>query len=454
MRRPKALSVLALALCSVGLRASTTSGGALGYGPYPADPVPMRLQLDFDGQRYLVGENFPIIVRIINPNTYSVYLEGFEFGRLEPHIAMAFPEGIVFPGEEEFFDISLGGMISAMGGPPVLVPARGDLQHRRLVYIGTKLDMGHWVLMPPGTYRVQVKSHVSAVTLDEPRRYTKVDWTSEVLAFTLTMPTGRDAAALEFLRQKANELAEHERTPEPGFRRVRFELSVYPQFLERFPDTIYAPEIRWRVAKLLDDELGNDRIAEQDVPQMLELWEQSLTFCLERGGAYAEEFVHLRKDEPTNHQMELAERLRRFDLLKRIITAIDRRYPDDEAGILFRRAIVAGHTESPGEARKILQSLVERFPDDPHAKNAGNMIESIDRGRWPAEPPDEETVMYRAAAKAAQWQSREEAHKTVQAVLDRFPNGRYASPIRALLEAIDNGTWPPKLPQGPTSDEP
>ena len=364
--------------CLVVLCGPQSTGAESGTPAYPVDPISMRLELEVGAARYYVGENFPITVRIANPNGFDVYLAGFDFGALEPHTEIA------FPGQAEFEDFSLGGTISAFGGPPVLVPARGRLEDRRLVYSGTKLDMGHWVLMSPGVYRLRMRSTAGAVSPGESPRYTGVDWTSEEIQLTLISPSGPDLLAFQFLGEKARQLAQHMSDPDPNKPDVtRLQLSFWREFLERYADTVYAPEIRWRAAKLLLGEIGGQWSPLYNDREMIDLWEKCLTFCLGRDGAYAEAFVKLRKDEVTNDQMDLAEQFHRFDLLKKVIAGIDRKYPEDGEGILYRRAIIAGETESPAEARKLLESLLERFPAGFYSKHAQHLKEGIDRGTWP-----------------------------------------------------------------------
>lgn len=454
MKLRSALHKFRVTACLVVFFGPTMNATGEDSSRYPIEPIPMHLEVEISDDIYYVGENFPITIRIVNPHAFDVFLGGFQFGPLEPHTEIGFPEGTVFPGEgHEFVDISLGGTISAMGGPPILVPARGRLEHRRLVYSGTKVDMGHWVLMPAGRYWIRMRSYVGAVVRGEPKGYAKVEWTSDVVEFMLKMPVGRERTALEFLRRQAEKLAEHQRNPRPGFRSIWFKLGMYRQFLERFSDTVYAPEIRWETAKLLYEELGNKRIPEDEVADMVDLFDECLTFCLEQGGAYAEEFIDWDMKIGGNRYLDFAVTHERWALVDQVLESLDRRHPENEAAKILRRARVTGHRESAGAARRMLETVIEKFPEHRCAEAARKQIENIDRGRWPPKAADDEQRLYEAAAKEV-YRSPENGRRMLESVLEQFPNGRYRIQIRGLIDAIEDGSWPPKLPQAPHLNAP
>jgi|GEM_PF-2125753 len=352
---------------------------------YPEEPVPMRLEVDIPSDRYYVGENFPVAIRIVNPNSFDVFLGGFDFGPLEPHTEIGFPEGTVFPEEarhlenEEFVDISMGGTISAMGGEPVLVPARTHIEQRRLIYIGTKLDMGHWVVMPPGTYRIRFRPTMGAVTPGQPRGYPKVNWSLDVQEFFLTMPGKRDREALEFLRHQVQVLIERERDPVAGSRSPPYKLDMYRQFLARFSDTTYEPEIRWRTAKLLVEKLGNGWVPDEGVESMLDLLENCLTFCLERGGAYAEDFLEWHVEGGGSNVFEYVGMHCRHELFELLIRKLDERYPADEEASTYRRIVELIVTEKFNAGRVAAEAFKTKYPDSKYRRHIEGALRSLER---------------------------------------------------------------------------
>jgi len=337
--------------------------------------LPMRIELQVDKALYYVGEDFPITVRIANPNGFDVYLRGFEFGPLEPRLM------IRFPTEDDFQDFSNAGTISPFGGPPVVIPASGYIEHRRLVFIDTRIYGGHWTLMAPGTYRMRFDSSLTSVRRDNESDSAKIAWGLDEIGITLMMPSGRNALALEFLRGKATELAEQERNPRQGFETDRYKLRFYGEFLDRFGDTVYAPEIRWELTKLAAHELQDPHGPLYRDKQLADIFGQCLTYCLDRGGAYSDEFLRWELNRGGSQIMELLKQLGQFELFKRMADELDRKYPTDEEGKLLRRVWIEALTGDEDKARKIGQDLSDRFPTYPWSRNITGTIDSLLRQR-------------------------------------------------------------------------
>lgn len=192
------------------------------------------------------------------------------------------------------------------------------------------------------------------------------------------MPVRRDLAALEFLRHQTAELSEHQRSPECGFSSIRFQLGMCSQFLERFSDSAYAAEVRWRLAKLLPGEIFDQWSPLHDNPEMVELWDECLTFCLDKGGAYAEEFLSWNMDIGGNLALNRAREHKRGDLVKRIVEELNRKYPKDEEAALYRRVIAVAETESLEKARKVAASLAERFPKGTYSLKADELLKGLE----------------------------------------------------------------------------
>ena len=140
---------------------------------------------------------------------------------------------------------------------------------------------------------------------------------------------------------------------------------------------------------LLQDELGNERIPEEEVPHMVELFDECLTFCLDQGGAYTEEFLQFRPYTGADSLMRLAGKLRRFDLLKRIVKKLDEKYPDDEEAKLYRHFAVVRETESLEAARRVAERLCRQFPDGKYHKRAERELFWLERGQAEQESSDD-----------------------------------------------------------------
>ena len=66
-------------------------------------------------------------------------------------------------------------------------------------------------------------------------------------------------------------------------------------------------------------------------------------------------------------------------LLKRLAAEVDRRMPEDEGGILYRRLMVVGNTESYAAAQKVYETLKERYPETQYARMAELTMRSLAR---------------------------------------------------------------------------
>lgn len=331
--------------------------------------IPMRLELEIESDIYVVGENFPIRLRMVNPNPFDVSLRGFEFGYDRPRLELS------IPGEDEFRAFPRGAHNSAMRRMPVTIPANSAIERHRVLYRNFARDQ--W-FMPPGRYRLRGTSDLSAVRVEGHDGRWRVDWTSQVATFILRMPTGRERQALEFLRERWSDFHHNLSRLEPGFDPTNDSLKIRRDFLERYEDSLYAPEIRWEIAKLLPNEILDQWSPLHDNPEMVDLFEQCLTFCLDQGGAYAEELLRWDMDKGGNRSLRLASKYKRFDLLKRIVKELDQKYPGDAEASLFRRFVVVRETESIEAARRVAETLREQFPEGKYTKRAADNLFWLD----------------------------------------------------------------------------
>ena len=67
------------------------------------------------------------------------------------------------------------------------------------------------------------------------------------------------------------------------------------------------------------------------------------------------------------------------ELLKPLATELDRRMPKDEAGILYRRLMVAAYTGSSAEAQKVYETFKARFGDSQYARFADGEMTRLAR---------------------------------------------------------------------------
>ncbi len=337
--------------------------------------IRMRLELELDIPTCAIHENFPFKVRIVNPNAFAVELRGFELSSyIEPEVHLLLETA-------DTLHLRNGATDSAWTRTPVTILPGGVVEKERLLW-NDNLPSLAWP-DEPGVYQLQLKTHLSTCRIVGESKRRRIDWERPIVELRVEAPSPLDRQASDWLYQR---FMEQRRTKSiPGIPRdVEVErVRMYDEFLRRFSDSSYALAIRWETVKLLQDKLGNRAIPADDVEQMVDLFDECLTFCLKQGGAYAEEFLTWYADGRAggSEVLELAFMHGRGALFKRLVEEIDRKYPDDAEGILYRRVIVAGLTESMEETDKIGQKLKNRFPNSRYARDLPRLLRQIKKQR-------------------------------------------------------------------------
>ena len=344
---------------------------ALVFGVQTAadrEVIPMYLEVVMDEETLMVYENPAFAVRIVNPNDYEVTLRGFNMGYVEPQIHL-----LLDSGETRRFHS--GGTDSALTSGTVTVPPRGSLSFHRFLadYVG-------WPRWPsePGVYRLVGRSTFSTAARGGDVERRKLEWSSPAVEFRVVPGSPEDLEAIGYLRDQLVEYQEANRKGEAPAHGA-FRVNLFCEFLERYGETAYAPEIRWELAQLLTDELGNRRIPEEDLTDALDSFEEAVSFCLDQGGAYTEELLVWKMDRGASQVMELAGQYERWELLKRIARELDLKYPDDEAAKLYRRVFVVGRTESAAKARKVYEELAGKHGGSDYVKRAASTLRYLER---------------------------------------------------------------------------
>ncbi len=332
-----------------------------------SENVRMKIELVLDDSTCVVLQNFGLTVRIVNPNSFAVTIRGFTMGYIQPEIH-------VLLGNEETMHLRHGAHDSAWTGTPITIPPEGVLEQRRFLFEESSYAWPG----EPGSFELVGHLDVSTARVGPKGQDHQIVWDQPAAKLRVRPQGLRDRLAMEFLQQRLQEYDDAIRLGRAEKVNI-FRAMLFREFLDRFGDTAYAPEIRWETARLLAGLLGNRAIPPEELEGMLDLFEKCLTFCLLKGGAYAEEFV---KGDPRRagyEVLELALIHRRAELFKRIVEEVDRKYPDDEEGILFRRLVVTGLTESLDKAREQAAALRERFPDGQYLRHLDSVLRQLER---------------------------------------------------------------------------
>ncbi|RMH34761.1 MAG: hypothetical protein D6690_10040 [Nitrospirae bacterium] len=407
-------------------------------------PIPMRIELILDSPTCIVHENFAFRMRVVNPNDFPVIIPGINLDYyVEPTIYWV-------RDDQEDMVLRNEPTVNPWTRFPIIIAAGQALEIHRFLWH----DQGVTLRWPgePGVYMLQPQFNVQ-VRLEADGEWYPIAW-DRPIAEVRVLPMGPlDRRAWAWLEPRLRAYDEWLRNPKPSRENVGVEkVRIYGEFLKRFPDCTYARAIRWETAKLLARLLGNDAIEGDAVAKMVDLFEECFTFCLKQGGAYAEEFLEWNMDRGGNRAMSLGLRYRKYNLVRSLLSALDERDPGDRAASGYRWAILSGYEQSAGVARTQLARLIRGFPKSQYAAPAQKLIDAIDRGAWPPKPPDEQMLLYEAAGRSALAGDVPKAREMIKTYLQRFPNGRYVNQARALLKALDDGSWPP-MPYGTREDD-
>jgi len=338
----------------------------LAVDPPQSSTITLNLELVFEQASCRVFENVPLQVRIVNPNSFPVILRGFQMGYIEPEIH-------VLGGDGEFHKLYYGAMDSAWNKIPVTIPAHGAIAKDRLLYEDFAAE--RWP-NEPGNFTLRPKTHIETCKLKDDGEDVGIDWEIRGAVLRVERATTTDQSGITFLREK---LQAYGAITDPGKQPSGpFRIALFADFLRRYEKSTYTPEIRWELAKLLQLELGNHTALYGNEP-MQRLWSECLKFCLDCGGGFAEEFTRWDWSHGGSSAMDIARQIGDLDLTRRVASAIDARYPEDQSGILFRLMIVEGISGNQDSAAATARELETRFPKSQYAKDLPQQLESLKR---------------------------------------------------------------------------
>ncbi len=335
------------------------------------DPIPMRLELQIDAPRVVVRENFPVTVRVVNPNPFPVQLPRFAFCYEHPELQVSGEDG------EKFISIGSRGGYLSNPRDVLSVPAEGSVSFARLLDDG--FDYLQWP-MEPGTYYLRAYTPGGRGRAKGEEVSVPIDWESVPVRVNAQPASALDGRAMQFMaeRLKAYRRLNRAGKAEPY---ATFREQLYTEFLERFPESVYAPEIKWHLAKVLADRLGSHDVPEERAARerWTALFKECLGFCLERGGPYAEPFVNWKPVPGGSGAFHYALSNRLFEAAEMLADALDRRYPNDMAAKRYRRGLIAYKRGSMTEAEKHFAVIEKESPENPYARDIRHLRRSIER---------------------------------------------------------------------------
>lgn len=288
---------------------------ARGLAPPDSESLTMRLELELEDAGVVVMENPILTVRVVNPNAFTVSLPRFNFGYLEPEI-------IVLRTEQETLRITHGDT-SARGAGIVIQPKK-SIEIRRFLHYEVVLP--RWPV-ESGLFRLSLRAPVSQARREDTGEWVPIEW--EVVEANLRVEPGglRDIQARDFLERRFALRAESFRVGsfEPSSR--VFQITLFQEFLQRFPESVYAPEIRREFTRLFLtlEKMEHRQLEPGDFANQ---FEECVMYCLDKGSAYAAEILKW-EESRANSFVEFAVMNDRVALLCRLIEEIDASHPSD-----------------------------------------------------------------------------------------------------------------------------
>ncbi len=330
-------------------------------------PFPLHMELELDRRECVVGENFTLVTRVYNPNSQTVILRDFTLGYEQPRLEASSADG-------SFRSIYCGPAETAPGEACQIGPG-GSVTHRRFAY--QDLSVMRWPDRA-GVYRLRAvapttgSGQVNGVTV-------KIDWICSEVELRVREASAIERSAIDFLRDRQEQF-------DTGLREGKsvslLLATTCRTFLSDYGNTVYAPEVRWRLARALVDLLASSdrrKLPSQTVVELVSVLDEAVTYCLSMGLPYSAEFLTWDLDRGGSPVFELATKHSRVELLQHIANELNHKVPDDDDADRYRRAIVLDAMGSKHEARQEINALLGQYPAGIYAKHAQFLLKEIDR---------------------------------------------------------------------------
>jgi len=327
----------------------------------------MRVEIVPDSSTCIVHQNFALKVRIVNVNDFPVIVPGVNLDYyVEPKIFL------LRDGQDDFL-LRFQASVSPWTKREITIQPGQALEKHRFLWNDNVAAMG-WP-DEPGIFKLRA-SFDTQVRLDREGARHPVEWDRPIVELHVVSPDAADRAAWNWLEPRLTAFDWSLRHPKSNAESVHLrKLRIYREFLTQFSHSSYAPAIRWEAAKLL---LGmGHRTVEQE--GMAGLLDESLTFCLGRGGAYAEDFLEWDADAGGSNVFEYVGVHCRHELFDLLVEKLDERYPADEQGKAYRGIAKLVVAEQLDAARAAAEDFKTKYPDSKYHRHVDGALRTMER---------------------------------------------------------------------------
>ncbi len=383
-KMPKCLTHNSIMLCSMFLFEADL---LLAQQAPPPQSVPMRIELLTSHNSCITHQNFPVTMRITNPNASPVVLPGFAIDSyIEPEIG-------VRQNDKLLMTIRSGAKASVGTRIPITIAAGQSIEATRFIWRSSTGAL-KWP-DKPGTFELefhlQFVNHVHFAGESQPRN---IEWDVRRTVMRVESPDTQSGAAWGWLEGKLQNLERSllsSATSANSYQRQK--LQIYRDFLVRFSESVYSDAIRWESMGLFFSQLDSGALPAAEQAELLSSFENCVRSCLDKGGVFSERLLNWDPERGGSQAIEIAARFERWELADRLILAIDTKYPDDIEAIKYRSVLSAAIRNSMSAAELKADTYKASHPNGLYSGSVDGMLRFLRRAHNKANIPSEEPLL-------------------------------------------------------------
>ncbi len=372
MRRAYGLTDSFLLCAAIHAMSSNSVSAQTAQAPLP--DVQIKLDVVLDSPRCVIGENPTLRIRITNPNSFALTLDPFAWGYERPILEFQMPDG-------EFRAIDPNEQPDEPAPDSIDVAAGASVERRRFLVAGTAAV---WLSGLDEMDQLRLRATMPAMegSLSNGSRV-QIQWASAETSVTLDQGSAREREGRTYLVERAARIMRPAVGEAPDDTPLSLRLTnLYRDFLDHYPDTIYARDVRRQLLKQLRWLIASDKrlVSPDKLPDdLIGSLEACVRESLRQGGPYADEVLTLEHGKLGQQVLEHLLENGRYSVLEELATELDKRGPEDRAAGICLRAQSLARQGSFEEARGLVEILRRDHGSTKFGAKADALERSISR---------------------------------------------------------------------------